>query len=213
MEPFVRLTAVAVPWDESNVDTDQICPARLIRAFAEPGRHERVFMHDRRFAPDGTPRPECVFNRPEYASAEIIVAQRNFGVGSSREAAVLALRAAGFRAVVAESFGDIFVGNCFKNGVLPVRLPAAEVDALRTCLLGRPGAQVAIDLERQTVTGPDGATRAFAIGALRKRCLLAGLDDVSLTEGYSAAIDAFERAYREEQPWLTIEGNGSARNG
>ncbi len=103
----------------------------MIRVFAQPGRHDEVFLHDRRFASDGTAIPEFVLNQPTYAGAQILVAQRNFGVGSSREAAVMALTAAGFRCVVAESFGDIFVNNCFKNGVLPVQLPAEEVDAVR----------------------------------------------------------------------------------
>ena len=204
MERFELLKAVAVPLDESNVDTDQICPARFIRAFGQPGRHEHVFLHDRRFAEDGALKPGFVLNQSAYAGAQIIVAQRNFGVGSSREAAVMALLAAGFRAAIAESFGDIFVNNCFKNGVLALRLRADEVDALRASLHRQGGAQVEIDLARQTVTGPDGSTYAFAIGALRKRCLLAGLDDLSLTQAYSDAIDAFERAYRAELPWLKI---------
>ncbi|MBI3371179.1 MAG: 3-isopropylmalate dehydratase small subunit [Betaproteobacteria bacterium] len=204
MERFELLDAVAVPLDESNVDTDQICPARLIRAFAQPGRHEHVFLHDRRFNEDGSPKPEFILDQPAYANAQIIVAQRNFGVGSSREAAVMAVRAAGFRAIVAESFGDIFVNNCFKNGVLPIRLVANEVDALRASLHRQTGAHVAIDLAQQTVTGPDGGSYAFAIGALRKRCLLAGLDDLSLTERYADAIESFERTYRAELPWLKL---------
>jgi 3-isopropylmalate/(R)-2-methylmalate dehydratase small subunit len=210
MEPFNRLEGIAVPLDESNVDTDQICPARMIRVFAQPGRHDEVFLHDRRFASDGTAIPEFVLNQPTYAGAQILVAQRNFGVGSSREAAVMALTAAGFRCVVAESFGDIFVNNCFKNGVLPVQLPAEEVDAVRTSLQRHPGAKVMIDLPRQQIIDPDGRSYGFAIGALRKRCLLAGQDDVSLTESYADAIDAFERAYRAELPWLTSSSERSS---
>ncbi|HWP12100.1 MAG TPA: 3-isopropylmalate dehydratase small subunit [Ramlibacter sp.] len=202
MESFRILRAVAVPLDESNVDTDQICPARMIRVFGQPGRHDDVFMHDRRFAEDGTQKAEFVLNQPVYAQAQIIVAQRNFGVGSSREAAVMALRAAGFRAVVAESFGDIFLNNCFKNGVLPVQLRTDEVDALRASLHDHAGAMLTIDLGRQQVTGPEGRGYGFAIGALRKRCLLAGQDDLSLTESYLDAIGAFERRYRAELPWL-----------
>lgn len=202
MEPFQILDAVAVPLDESNVDTDQICPARLIRVFAQPGAHTDVFLHDRRFQEDGRPRADFVFNRPEYATARIIVAQRNFGVGSSREAAVLALKAAGFCCVIAESFGDIFVNNCFQNGVLPVQLPAAQVDGLRAVLQRAPGAAVRVDLHQQQVTGPDGRVSAFAIGALRKQCLLDGLDDLSLTESHAQELASFERAYRAELPWL-----------
>jgi 3-isopropylmalate/(R)-2-methylmalate dehydratase small subunit len=202
MEPFTLLDAVAVPFDESNVDTDQICPARLIRVFAEPGTHEHVFLHDRRFHEDGTPRADFVMNHPAYAGARVIVADRNFGVGSSREAAVLALKAAGFRCVVAESFGDIFVSNCFQNGVLPVRLPALQVEALRHSLRQRPGSHVLVDLPRQQLLGPDGASYDFAIRPLRKRCLLAGLDDLALTETHAVELARFERAYRAELPWL-----------
>jgi 3-isopropylmalate/(R)-2-methylmalate dehydratase small subunit len=203
MEPFEILDAVAVPLEESNVDTDQICPARLIRAFAQPGAHDDVFLHDRRFDSAGEPRADFILNRPTYAGARILVAQRNFGVGSSREAAVLALKAAGFRCVIAESFGDIFVNNCFQNGVLTVRLDAAEANALRAALHAAPGSRVVVDLPRQTVTGPGGRTAGFAIGALRKRCLLAGLDDLSLTESYGRELAAFEETYRAELPWLT----------
>jgi len=211
MEPFEILEALAVPLDESNVDTDQICPARLIRAFAQPGTHEDVFMHDRRFKEDGRPRAGFVLNRPEYRGARIIVAQRNFGVGSSREGAVFALKAAGFRCAIAESFGDIFVNNCFQNGVLPVRLPAVEVDALRDALHRAPGAGIRVDLPRQQVTGPDGRTFAFTIGALRKRCLLAGLDDLSLTASYAEELASFERTYRAELPWLAPSTIGAQR--
>jgi len=202
MERFELLKAVAVPLDESNIDTDQICPARMIRVFAQPGRHAEVFLHDRRFTEDGSAIPEFILNQPAYVGAQIIVAQRNFGVGSSRQAAVMALTAAGFRAVVAETFGDIFVNNCFKTGVLPVQLVTEEVDALRASLHLHVGAQVTIDLVQQQVTGPDGRNYAFEIGALRKRCLLAGQDDLSLTQGYSGAIDTFERTYHAELPWL-----------
>ncbi len=208
MEAFDVLDAVAVPLDESNVDTDQICPARLIRVFAQPGSHEDVFLHDRRFGADGAPLPGFVLNRPEYAGAGILVAQRNFGVGSSREAAVFALRAAGFRCVIAESFGDIFFNNCFQNGVLPVKLPAADVEALRAALQRTPGARVRVDLPQQRVTGPDGRGSSFAIGGLRKRCLLAGLDDLSLTGSHAQELEAFERAYRAELPWLVPSPNG-----
>ena len=203
MEPFRILQAVAVPLDESNVDTDQICPARMIRVFAQPGPHDDVLLHDRRFSEDGTRNADFILNRPLYAGAQIIVAQRNFGVGSSREAAVMALQAAGFRCVIADSFGDIFVNNCFKNGVLPVQLPAAQVDALRAGLHRNPGAAVTVDLERQQVTGPDGQVHGFPIGLLRKRCLLAGQDDLSITESYSDTIRAFERLYFAELPWLS----------
>ena len=210
MEPFAILEAVAVPFDESNVDTDQICPARMIHVFAKSGRHDDVFLHDRRFDADGNPQPGFIFHQPVYAGAQVVVARRNFGGGSSREAAVFALAAAGFRCVIAESFGDIFAGNCFQNGVLPVRLPPEETDALRASLQRHVGGRVTVDLPQQRVTGPDGRVYGFTIGALRKRCLLAGMDDLSLTDSYADAIVAFERAYRAELPWLTLSTERSS---
>ena len=201
MKKFTTLTAVAAPVDAVNLDTDQLIPARYIRKPRDERYHAYLF-HDLRFDEGGAERPEFVLNQPPYREARIIVGARNFGCGSSREAAVFALDANDFRAVVAPSYGDIFFNNCFKNGVLPVVLDEAVVDGLRAELHAHPGARLAIDLEAQTVTGPDGAEHPFEVDPFRKHCLLNGLDDISLTLQYAAEMDAYEAAYREEMSWL-----------
>jgi len=198
MTPFRVLDAVAVPLGESNIDTDQLAPGRFLMRPVSP----ELLLHDRRYDREGTPRPEFVLNDPAYAGAEIIVAGRNFGVGSSREFAVLALPAAGYRCVIATSFGDIFVSNCYQNGVLPIVLPEAEIDALLAALKAQPGAHVAVDLPAQTVRAASCGPFSFAINAARKACLLEGLDDVALTGRYRDAIASFEATYYDEFPWL-----------
>jgi 3-isopropylmalate/(R)-2-methylmalate dehydratase small subunit len=200
LEPFTTLTAVAVPLDLANVDTDQIIPAR----FLGRRRAEQVagMFHDLRFDAQGAPRPDFPLNRPEYAGARILVADRNFGCGSSRENAVTAMVDNGFRAFVAPSFGDIFFNNCFQNGVLPIRLPAERVDALRAALGAAPGTPLTVDLREQTVLGPDGRADRFEIDAFRKDCLLRGVDEISLTLGYDADIARHEARMREETDWL-----------
>jgi 3-isopropylmalate/(R)-2-methylmalate dehydratase small subunit len=155
-------------------------------------------FHDLRYDPEGRPRPDFVLHRPEYAGARILVADRNFGCGSSRENAVTALVDNGFRAFVAPSFGDIFFNNCFQNGVLPIRLPAERVEALRAALRAHPGASMTVDLVGQTVLGPDGRSDAFEVDAFRKACLLEGVDAISLTLGYEADIARFEAERRQE---------------
>ena len=201
MEPFRSLEAVAAPLDLANVDTDQIAPARFLWRPRADGYGD-VLFHDVRFAPDKSPDPGFVLNRPEYRDARILVAGRNFGCGSSREHAVWALYDAGYRAVVAPSFGDIFYNNSMQNGLLPVVLPGERVAALAAALLARPGARMAIDLPAQTVTGPDGATDRFEIGAFRKECLLAGHDDIGFTLSQQERIAAFEEAYERRVSWL-----------
>jgi 3-isopropylmalate/(R)-2-methylmalate dehydratase small subunit len=200
MEAFTTLNAVAMPVDQPNVDTDQIIPARFL---GRP-RDTQVgaLFHDLRFDPKGSPRPDFVMNRPGYDGARIIVAERNFGCGSSRENAVTVMVDNGFRAFIAPSFGDIFFNNCFQNGALPVRLDAARVAELRAQLQARPGASIAIDLAAQTVTGPDGKVDRFEIDSFRKDCLLKGVDDVTLTLGYEAQIAAFEMRQHEQMGWL-----------
>jgi 3-isopropylmalate/(R)-2-methylmalate dehydratase small subunit len=198
MTPFGVLDAVAVPLGESNVDTDQLAPSRFLMrpVFVE------LLLHDRRYEPDGTPRDEFVLNDPRYAGAQIIVAGRNFGVGSSREFAALALPAAGFRCAIAASFGDIFTSNCYQNGVLPVVLPEAAIDELLAALRAQPGLHVAVDLPAQLVRTEAWGPFGFAINPTRKVCLLEGLDDVALTGGYREAIAAFELTYYRDFPWL-----------
>jgi 3-isopropylmalate/(R)-2-methylmalate dehydratase small subunit len=200
MKPFTRLTAVAAPLDLPNVDTDRVIPARFLRN-PRSGGYGQFCFHDLRIRPDGSEDPEFVLNRPAYQAAEILVAAENFGCGSSREGAVWALAGRGIRAVVAPSFGDIFHENCLRNGLLPVRLPAAVAARLRQAIHVAPGATLTIDLPAQTVTGPEGPAHSFEIDAFRKQALLEGLDDIGLTLRHADAIDAYEAS---RQPWLPV---------
>jgi 3-isopropylmalate/(R)-2-methylmalate dehydratase small subunit len=200
MEPFTTLKAVAVPIDQANVDTDQIIPARYL---GKP-RKDQVegFFHDMRLDPNGRPREGVTLNDPAYKGAQIIVGNRNFACGSSRENAVTVMRDNGYRAFVAPSFGDIFFNNCFQNGCLPIRLPAERVARLRVILHELPGAELSIDLASQTVLGPDKQTDSFEIDSFRKEMLLKGTDSIDFTLGYEADIKRFENSQRGEMPWL-----------
>ncbi len=195
MEPFTTLEAVAVPLDMANVDTDRIIPARFLRQPRSAGYHNWLF-HDLR------EQGAFVLDRAEYKGARILVAGENFGCGSSREGAVWALAGAGFRAWIAPSFGDIFFENSFKNGALPVVLPAGRVAAIRALLAQKPGTRLAIDLAAQTVTLPDGMAERFEVDPFRKACLLNGWDEIDLTLQHEAAIAAYEARQRAETPWL-----------
>ncbi len=201
MEPFVRLEAVAAPLDLPDVDTDRIIPARFLGKPRSP-EYARYCFHDMRVDPAGAERPEFVLNQAPYRDARILVAAQNFGCGSSREHAVWALHALGFRAFVAPSFGDIFAGNCGKNGLLPIVLPAGVVAELRRQLRERPGATMVVDLPSQTVSGPDGARHGFSVDPFVKECLLTGRDEIAFTLGHEAAIAAFEARARAEMPWI-----------
>jgi 3-isopropylmalate/(R)-2-methylmalate dehydratase small subunit len=201
MEPFQRLDAVAAPMSAPNVDTDQIIPARFCwRKRADGWGH--LLFHDLRFDDGGAPRADFVLNRDRYRDARILVANRNFACGSSREQAVWSLYDYGFRAVIAHSFGDIFFNNSFQNGLLPVVLPAERTTALRAALEQSPGIRIAVDLAAQTVTGPDGGTDRFDIDPFRRECLLTGADDIALTLGQRERIAAFEQAYEARVSWL-----------
>lgn len=177
MQPFTSLTATAVPLRAENVDTDQIIPARYLTAVTKAGMGDGLFAAWR-YGPDGAPNPEFVLNQPDYAGAEILVAGRNFGSGSSREHAVWALTEYGFRSVIAPAFADIFYNNSLKNGLLPVALPEEQVAMLWDLVEEQPDTRIAIDLAAQTVTLPDGQRASFAIDPYRKTCLLQGLDDL-----------------------------------
>lgn len=190
-EPFTTFTAVAAPFEMSNVDTDQIMPARFMRRPRDE-RYSGYGFHDVRFMPDGAKRPDFVLNRPPFDRAGILVAQRNFGVGSSREAAVYALLALGIRSVVAESFGDIFFNNALKNGLVPVRLPEAACAALRAMLAAAPGTELTVDLEGGVLAAPDGSAHPFTIPPFARDCLLRGLDEIGLTFTLLPEIEAFE---------------------
>jgi 3-isopropylmalate/(R)-2-methylmalate dehydratase small subunit len=196
MTPFTTLTAVAVPLDMPNVDTDRIIPARFLGRTRE--EQVQALFHDLRHDTEGRPVPGFVLDRPGFAGARILVADRNFGCGSSREHAVTTLVDNGFLAFVAPSFGDIFHNNCFQNGALPVRLPEARVAELRALLAARPGATITIDLVRQVVVGPDGVEDRFETDPFRRDCLLGGVDDIGLTLRHAAQIEAFEARRRTE---------------
>ncbi|APV51151.1 3-isopropylmalate dehydratase small subunit [Betaproteobacteria bacterium GR16-43] len=196
MQPFTTLTAIAVPLDLVNVDTDRIIPARFLRQPRSAGYGNFLFR-DLREAD-----ASFVLDRPAYRGAEILVGAQNFGCGSSREGAVWALAGSGLRAWIAPSFGDIFLENSFKNGVPAIVLPEARVAELRAALVGRPGATMSIDLGAQTVTGPDGKVDRFELDPFRKECLLAGLDEIDLTLRHEAAIAAYEERRRRDRPWL-----------
>jgi 3-isopropylmalate/(R)-2-methylmalate dehydratase small subunit len=200
MDAFTTLTAVAVPLDQANVDTDQIIPARYLGLPRE--QQVQAMFHDLRFDTEGAPRPDFVLNQPAFAAAQIIVSDRNFGCGSSRENAVSVMVDNGFRAFIAPSFGDIFFNNCFQNGVLPIRLSAERVAVLRRLLREAPGATISVDLASQRVTGPDGQSDVFEIDSFRKDCLLKGVDEVSLTMTYEQDIARFEARQKVERDWL-----------
>ena len=194
MEPFVTLTAVAVPLDIANIDTDQLLPARFLRKPRSAGYGNFLF-HDERKA--GFPLDD-----PAYTGARVLVADRNFGCGSSREGAVYALVDGGIRCVVAPSFGDIFAANAAKNGLLTISLPEDTVADLRRRLQRTPGAALTVDLPAQVLVDPDGTRIPFAIDPFKKECLIAGLDDVALTMQHSGDIDTFEAADATARPWV-----------
>lgn len=204
MKPFARLEALAAPLDISNIDTDRIVPARFLRNLRANGYGQFLF-HDLRFDASGAETPEFVLNQGLFREAAILVAAENFGGGSSREAAVWALADYGIRAVVASSFGDIFFENSFKNGLLTVILPQTELSRLRDSVRTLPGRHSGVDLEAQTLTGPDGAQYHFDIDPFRKQCLLRGQDEIDLTLALETEIGAFEQRQRTEMPWLYSE--------
>jgi 3-isopropylmalate/(R)-2-methylmalate dehydratase small subunit len=201
MDKFETLDAVAAPIATPNIDTDQIVPARFLSRPRESGYGGCLF-HDLRFDDGGAEKPDFVLNQPAWRNARILVADWNFGCGSSREHAIYCLHDYGFRAVIAPSFGDIFFGNAFKNGFLPVVLPADAVADLRRETTAQPGARIAIDLARQTVTAPSGHVHRFDIDPFRKQCLLQGVDEIAFTIGHGDAIAAFEERQAGEVSWL-----------
>ena len=206
MEPFIRLDAVALPIPRPNVDTDQIVPARYLQKPRSDDFGAYLFR-DLRFLPDGAENPDFILNRPVYRASRIIVAERNFGCGSSREHAVWALHDYGFRAAIAPSFGDIFASNAVKNGFLPIVLPPAVVTGILEALESAPGARIGVDLPAQTVTGPDGQAHAFAIDAFAKRLLVGGLDELDYTLSQIDHVIAFERSREPGVRPSTTENN------
>ena len=203
MTPFTRITAVAAPLDFANVDTDKIIPARFLRKLRSAAAgYEPWLFHDMRYDAEGRERPEFVLNQAPYRNAKILVADVNFGCGSSREGAVYALMDHGFRAVIAASFGDIHYANEIQNGMLPVTLPQETCKALREQLVTKPGSELSIDLETQTVTDTNGMEHRFAIDAVYKERLAKGLDEVAMVLEHLPEIEAFEKKHHGERPWL-----------
>jgi 3-isopropylmalate/(R)-2-methylmalate dehydratase small subunit len=192
---------VAAPLPMVNVDTDRIIPKQFLKTIKRTGLGRYLF-NDLRFTPDGREIADFVLNKPQYRKAEILIAEENFGCGSSREHAPWALLDFGIRCVIAPSFADIFFNNCFKNGVLPLVLPQAQVDKLME-LAKKPDALITVDLETQTVSAwPDNTNFSFSIEPFRRHCLLNGLDDIGLTERHAADIAAYEKKQKAERPWL-----------
>jgi 3-isopropylmalate/(R)-2-methylmalate dehydratase small subunit len=191
MQPFQTLTATAVPLRMENVDTDQIIPAKYLTAVTKEGMGAGLFSWIR-YNADGSPKADFVLNQPEYRGAEILIAGRNFGSGSSREHAVWALTDYGFRCVIAPAFADIFYNNSLKNGLLPVSLPEETVNLLWDLVEEEPETAITVNLQQQTVTLPDGQTHHFDIDPFRRLCLLEGVDDLGYIMTKEAAIAAHE---------------------
>jgi 3-isopropylmalate/(R)-2-methylmalate dehydratase small subunit len=201
MQKFDKLTGVAAPLDILNIDTDMIIPKQFLKTIKRSGLGKNLF-DEMRYARDGSELPGFVLNKAPYRQAEILVAGDNFGCGSSREHAPWALLDFGIRCVISTSFADIFYNNCFKNGILPIVVLADERDALLADAADIENPELSIDLVSQTIRRPNGVTISFEVDAFRKKCLLEGLDDIGLTMEKSSAIDSFEAARSQSQPWL-----------
>ena len=201
MQKFDKLTGVAAPLDILNIDTDMIIPKQFLKTIKRSGLGKNLF-DEMRYARDGSELPGFVLNKAPYRQAEILVSGDNFGCGSSREHAPWALLDFGIRCVISTSFADIFYNNCFKNGILPIVVSADERDALLADAADIENPELSIDLVSQTIRRPNDVTISFEVDAFRKKCLLEGLDDIGLTMEKSSAIDSFEAARSQSQPWL-----------
>jgi len=201
MDKFTTLDGIAAPLPQINVDTDMIIPKQYLKTIQRTGLGVALFS-EMRYNDDGSEKPDFVLNQSAYRDAEILVSGDNFGCGSSREHAPWALLDFGIRCVIAPSFADIFYNNCFKNGILPIALPKEDVDKLMDDAERGANARVTVDLEAQTITGPDGGTISFDIDPFKKHCLLNGLDDIGLTMEKEQSITDFEAKRRDATPWL-----------
>jgi 3-isopropylmalate/(R)-2-methylmalate dehydratase small subunit len=201
MDKFTTLEGVAAPLKMINVDTDMIIPKQYLKTIKRTGLGTGLFS-ERRYKDDGSDNPDFILNKPAYKKAKIIVAGDNFGCGSSREHAPWALLDYGIRCVISTSFGDIFYNNCFKNGILPIRVSPEDLDKLFDDAERGSNATLTIDLESQEIRGPDGGTVKFEIDQHRKHCLLNGLDDIGLTMEKGKSIDSYEAKAKEAMPWL-----------
>jgi 3-isopropylmalate/(R)-2-methylmalate dehydratase small subunit len=201
MDKFTTLDGIAAPLPMINVDTDKIIPKQFLKTIKRTGLGKALF-DELRYKNDCSENPDFILNKPAYRQAKIMVAGENFGCGSSREHAPWALLDFGIRCVIASSFADIFYNNCFKNGILPIKLPQEIVDELMDDARKGANARLTVDLEKQTITRPDGGIVKFEIDGFRKHCLLNGLDDVGLTLQKAPAIGSFEEKNKLSQPWL-----------
>src|SRR5271163_4213456 len=201
MEKFTVLEGVAAPLKMINVDTDMIIPKQYLKTIKRTGLGIGLFA-EKRFRDDGSENPDFVLNKSAYRKAKILVSGDNFGCGSSREHAPWALLDFGITCVISTSFADIFYNNCFKNGILPIKLPQADVDRLMDDAQRGANAVVTIDLEKQEITGPDGGCVKFDIDPFRKHCLLNGWDDIGLTLRSETKISEFEARRKMESPWM-----------
>ena len=201
MQPFTTLTAIAAPLPMANVDTDKIIPARFLKTIKRSGLGVHLF-DTLRFDETGAERPDFVLNQEPYRAAQILIAHENFGCGSSREHAPWALLDFGIRCVIAPDFADIFYNNCFKNGILPIRLPRAVCDTLMADARLGGNARITVDLRAQIVRRPDGSEIAFTVDAHRRHALLEGLDEIGETLAHAPAIDRYEATRQAEQSWL-----------
>ncbi|HUY32486.1 MAG TPA: 3-isopropylmalate dehydratase small subunit [Pirellulales bacterium] len=194
MKPFTTHTGLVVPMDRPNVDTDQIIPKQFLKRIERSGFGQFLFFDWRRL-PDGSPNPDFELNRPEYRAATILLARRNFGCGSSREHAPWALEDFGFRALIAPSFADIFYNNCFKNGLLPIRLDETQVEDVFLRAAAHAGYKLTVDLENCTLGDEHGLVLTFEVEPFRRQCLMEGLDDIGLTLAHADKIAAYEAAH------------------
>jgi 3-isopropylmalate/(R)-2-methylmalate dehydratase small subunit len=201
MDKFTTLSSVAAPMPLVNIDTDMIIPKQFLKTIHRSGLGKNLF-DEMRYDNDGNEIPDFVLNQPAYRKAQILVAGDNFGCGSSREHAPWALADFGIKAVISTSFADIFYNNCFKNGMLPIVLPAEQVAILMEDARKGENARISIDLEAQTVTSADGQEFTFELDPFKKHCLLNGLDDIGLTLEKVTAIDRFEAQAAQARPWV-----------
>jgi 3-isopropylmalate/(R)-2-methylmalate dehydratase small subunit len=192
MKAFKKHTGLVAPLDRANIDTDQIIPKQFLKRIERTGFGEFLF-YDWRYLPDGELNPSFVLNEPRYKGASILVAGKNFGCGSSREHAPWALGEFGFRAIIAPSFADIFANNCFKNGMLPIKLTPEQVEEIMSRAQRHEGYELTVDLERQTVGDSRGLSILFVVSEFQRYCLLEGLDDIGLTLRHEDAISAYEK--------------------
>ena len=201
MEKFINLTGVAAPMNMINIDTDMIIPKQFLKTIKRSGLGQHLF-DEMRFNRDGSEVEDFVLNKPAYRKASILVAGDNFGCGSSREHAPWALLDFGIKCVISTSFADIFYNNCFKNGILPIKVSKEQLDALMDDAERGANATLSVDLENQVIQRPDGGEIKFEIDEFKRHCLLNGLDDVGLTMKVNDKIDNFEDQQKAGQPWL-----------